>query len=106
MVINHRGITDDYRPQGGLQGSRHEAQHPPDYSPCAWGRLPCLPEVAAFPWGEVRSRLRTGSDKATCDMVVHPGLGVDRPARPILVVADLLGGFKQVASCPLVSVFW
>lgn len=34
----------------------------------------------------VRSRLRTWSDKATCDMVVHPGLGVDRPARPILVL--------------------
>lgn len=60
----------------------------------AQGLLPC-PQRPQRPHGGpvqimfvggVSSLLRTGSDKATCDMVVCPGPGVSRPARPFLVL--------------------
>lgn len=54
--------------------------------------------------GSIMSRLGTGSDKATSDMVVHLGLGMNRPARLILVLW-LTCWVVQVASYLLVGLF-
>lgn len=75
------------------------AQHSPNAQPLSLGTVTLPARGCSVPTGAakqtrlgggIRSLLRTGSDKATCGMVVHPGLGAEDTPAPLGSVADLL----------------
>lgn len=100
----------------GVQGSCHEAQHLLVHSLVSLGTAALSASGHSIPMvgaeqtglgGGIRSLLRTGSDKATCDMAVWYTLDwrwTELPG-PSWFFCNLQGGFKQVASCPLVGLF-
>lgn len=100
----------------GVQGSCHEAQHLLVHSLVSLGTAALSASGHSIPMvgaeqtglgGGIRSLLRTGSDKATCDMAVWYSLdwGWTELPGPSWFFCNLPGGFKQVASCPLVGLF-
>ena len=104
-----RALLNGYKPQAGLQGSPHKAQCPPAHRLWAWGLLPaCQGPQCSHGWG--------WADRV---LAVMPGLcgGRDLWQGYVLDCAwtDLLdpsgschwlaGGFRQVPSCPSVSLF-
>lgn len=90
-------VITDHRARA-MQGPTHEAGA---HSVTTGGA-----EQMACRRGSIESLLRTGSDKATCDMVGCPGLRGRQTCRAHPAsAADLPGGFRQVASCPLVGLF-
>ena len=104
-----RALLNGYKPQAGLQGSPHKAQCPPAHRLWAWGLLPaCQGPQCSHGWG--------WADRV---LAVTPGLcgGRDLWQGYVLDCAwtDLLdpsgschwlaGSFRQVPSCPSVSLF-